>query len=184
MNVALLKERFVAVRQETVDVAVSNINAYRDFIGNGVAVGKLAEPIFAKLLDAPGQDFHAFHFAFTGKNPPFDIMLYRAKSETPKIRFAQVRQLYSSHFSQFHDAISQIVGGNDWCGISLKNYINEEAQISTNYQIRDLCERELGAVERMIDNSETVKKVFGMVVRVGRNRRDRNGLKSCVHPSA
>ena len=64
MDVSLLKERFKAIKQETVDVAVSSINAYRAFIGNGVAVGKLAEPIFAKLLDAPNEGFFAFHFAF------------------------------------------------------------------------------------------------------------------------
>ena len=55
MNVSLLKERFKAIKQETVDIAVSSINAYRGFIGNGVAVGKLAEPIFAKLLNAHGD---------------------------------------------------------------------------------------------------------------------------------
>jgi hypothetical protein len=164
MDLSLLKQRFKDIKQETVDIAVSNINAYRGFIGNGVAVGKLAEPIFAKLLDAPEHGFHAFHFAFTGKNPPFDIMLYRASSEITPKRFAEVRGLFASHFTQFHDAISRLVGGNNWCGVSLKNYINEEAQISTNYQIRDLCEVELGKEERMIDDQATVKKVFGMVV--------------------
>ncbi len=84
MDVSLLKERFTAIKQETVDVAVSSINAYRAFIGNGVAVGKLAEPIFAKLLDAPDEGFFAFHFAFTGKNPPFDVMLYKAKKNRQK----------------------------------------------------------------------------------------------------
>jgi hypothetical protein len=163
MNVALLKERFQAIKQETVDIAVSSINAYRGFIGNGVAVGKLAEPIFAKLLDAPDEGFYAFHFAFTGKNPPFDVMLYRAKAEIPKSRFAEVRKHYASDFAKFHDAISEIVGGNNWCGISIKNYINEEAQISTNYGIRDLCETKLGAAERVHDEAATVKEMFNTV---------------------
>ncbi len=163
MDVSLLKERFKAIKQETVDVAVSSINAYRAFIGNGVAVGKLAEPIFAKLLDAPAEGFFAFHFAFTGKNPPFDVMLYRAKTEIPKSRFAEVRKHYASDFKKFHDAISEIVGGNNWCGISIKNYINEEAQISTNYGIRDLCEAELGPLERIHNEAAKVKGMFNTV---------------------
>ena len=163
MDVSLLKERFKAIKQETVDVAVSSINAYRAFIGNGVAVGKLAEPIFAKLLDAPEEGFYAFHFAFTGKNPPFDVMLYKAEKEIPKIRFAEVRKLYSSDFTRFHNAISEIVGGNNWCGISIKNYINHEAQISTNYQIRDLCEQALGADEKVHGDAKAVGKMFSTV---------------------
>jgi hypothetical protein len=165
MDVSLLKERFKAIKQETVDIAVSSINAYRAFIGNGVAVGKLAEPIFARLLNAPDQGFYAFHFAFTGKNPPFDVMLYRAKAEIPARRFAEQRRLFSDDFSSFHDAISGIVGGNQWCGISIKNYINEEAQISTNYQIRDLCEKQFGAVERIVNANEEVQRMFATVVR-------------------
>lgn len=164
MDVSLLKERFKAIKQETVDVAVSSINAYRAFIGNGVAVGKLAEPIFAKLLDAPEDGFYAFHFAFTGKNPPFDVMLYRAEKEIPKNRFAEVRKLYASDFPKFRDAISDIVGGNHWCGISIKNYINHEAQISTNYLIRDLCERELGSIEKVHDETKAVEKMFAAIV--------------------
>jgi hypothetical protein len=167
MDVSLLKERFKAIKPETVEIAVSSINAYRGFIGNGVAVGKLAEPIFAKLLDAPQDGFHAFHFAFTGNNPPFDIMLYRAESEIPKDRFtgfSGFRKLYKSDFSKFQEKISNIVGGIDWCGISLKNYKNKAAQISTNYLIRDLCERELGAVERVIDDPTVVKEMFSKVV--------------------
>lgn len=164
IGVSLLKERFKAIKQETIDIAVSSINAYRDFIGNGVAVGKLAEPIFSKLLNAPDEEFHAFHFAFSGKNPPFDIMLYRAKSEIPKARFVEVKKLYSSDFEKFQDAISSIVGGKDWCGISLKNYKDKAAQISTNYRIRDLCEAELGTVERVIDEASVVKNMFSRVV--------------------
>ena len=164
MDVSLLKERFKSIKQETVDIAVSSINAYRGFIGNGVAVGKLAEPLFAKLLNAPEGDLHAFHFAFTGKNPPFDIMLYRSKNIIPKERFAEVKKLYSSDYLRFHEAISNCVGGNDWCGISLKNYKDKAAQISTNYGIRDLCEEEFGNVERVYDDPSVVKKMFEMVV--------------------
>ena|SRR5882672_1364314 len=101
MDVSLLKERFKAIKQETVDVAVSSINAYRGFIGNGVAVGKLAEPIFAKLLNAPDEGFYAFHFAFTGKNPPFDVMLYRAKTEIPKGRFTEIEFKKLAKHSRF-----------------------------------------------------------------------------------
>ena len=165
MDVSLLKERFKSINQETVDIAVSSINAYRGFIGNGVAVGKLAEPIIAKLLSAPEQCFHSFPFVFTGKNPPFDVMLYKAEKEIPRIKFSEVRKLYSSDFEKFHDAISQVVGGNEWCGISVKNYINEEAQISTNYGIRDLCESQLGADERVYADAATVRKMFTTVVK-------------------
>jgi hypothetical protein len=163
MDVSLLKDRFKAIKQETVDVAVSSINAYRAFIGNGVAVGKLAEPIFAKLLDAPDEGFFAFHFAFTGKNPPFDVMLYKAEKEIPKTRFGEVRKLYSSDFEKFHDAISEIVGGNNWCGISLKNYLNEEAQVSTNYDIRTLCEEYLGNDEKTHNDPEVINGVLKKV---------------------
>jgi hypothetical protein len=164
MDVSLLKERFAAIPQDTVDIAVSSINAYRVFIGNGVAVGKLAEPIIARLLAAPEEGFHAFPFVFTGKNPPFDVMLYRARVEIPKGRFAEVRKLFSSDFSAFHAAISKIVGGNGWCGVSIKNYLNEEAQISTNYEIRNQCETQLGAVERVHDGQEEVRQMFAAVV--------------------
>jgi hypothetical protein len=92
------------------------------------------------------------------------ICLHWQKSAFPKSKFSEVRKLFSSDFSKFHDAITEIVGSNNWCGISVKNYINEEAQISTNYAIRDLCEKEFGAVERIYDNATVVQKMFDAVV--------------------
>jgi hypothetical protein len=164
MNTALLKERFAALPQEEIDVIVSSINAYRAFIGNGVAVGKLAEPIIARLLENREANLFSFPFVFTGKNPPFDIMFYRGAEPIPSERFSNLRKLYSKNFSTFCRATSSLVGGLDnWCGISIKNYINKEAQISTNYAIREFCESRLGNELKTYDDPDLVSEVYAHI---------------------
>lgn len=161
MNVELLKGRFAELPQGLIDTAVSNINAYRDFIGNGVAVGKLAEPIIAQLLNDPSRNMHSFPFVFTGKNPPFDIIVYKAPKEIPRSKFTEVRSLYAQNYSRFHTETTSIVGSGNWCGISIKNYINEAAQISTNYSIREYCESVLGDEEKIYEDQAIVQKIYG-----------------------
>lgn len=145
MNIQFLQKAFARVPATSVDTAVSNINAYRDFIGNGVAVGKLAEVIIAKMFSNPSEGVHGFSFAFTGKNPPFDIMVYfRREGALPKDAFTKLRRLYQIDFPTFCRGIDKEVGSNLWCGISLKNYLNYESQLTTNYGIRTICEEMLG----------------------------------------
>jgi len=144
MNLKFLNEAFARIPKETIQIAVSNINAYRNFIGNGVAVGKLAEVIVAKMFCNPEENVHGFSFAFTGKNPPFDIMVYQREEALTKEAFTSLRRLYQIDFATFCRAIDKAVGSNNWCGISLKNYLNHESQLTTNYKIRTICEDTLG----------------------------------------
>jgi hypothetical protein len=103
---------------------------------------------------------------FTGKNPPFDIMLYRSNTEINSHKFTNLRKLYSDNFESFHKETSNLVGGADnWCGISIKNYINKEAQISTNYAIREFCETRLGNDLKIHDDPNLVSEIYGHISR-------------------
>ena len=164
MNVKFVKNAFETIPQETVQIAVSNINAYRDFIGNGVAVGKLAEVIIAKAFCSSAHDIHAFSFAFTGKNPPFDIMVYKRSEALAKETFTDLRRLYEVDFDAFSKAITAEVGSNNWCGLSLKNYLNHESQLTTNYKIRTICEDRLGAEIKTHTDPQTVNEIVTLAM--------------------
>ncbi len=157
MNLQFLQTAFAKIPKETIETAVSNINAYRNFIGNGVAVGKLAEVIIARMFTSEG--IHGFSFAFTGKNPPFDIMIYARKEPLARDAFTSLRKLYQINFDTFCKGISKAVGSDQWCGVSLKNYLNHESQVTTNYQIRTICEEMLGEEVRVYKDAATVKGV-------------------------
>jgi len=159
MNIDFLKKSFAEIPQKTSEIAASNINTYRDFIGNGVAVGKLAEVIIAKMFCNEKSMIHGFSFTFTGKNPPFDIMIYKRNKALDKKVFTDFRRLYEQDFTAFSNAISESIGSDQWCGISLKNYLNEESQLTTNYNIRSICEKELGDEERTYTDKDLIKKL-------------------------
>jgi hypothetical protein len=156
MNINFLKSAFSEIPKEKLQIAVSNINAYRNFIGNGVAVGKLAEVIVAEMFSNQKSKINGFSFAFTGKNPPFDIMVYERKVPLEKTDFTDLRRLYKTDYSIFESSISKIVGSKNWCGVSLKNYLNHESQITTNYKVRTLCEKHLGQKQMVFKDNDTV----------------------------
>lgn len=156
MNINFLKNAFGEIPEKKVQTAVSNINAYRDFIGNGVAVGKLAEVIIAEMFSNPKSKINGFSFAFTGKNPPFDIMVYERNTPLEKKDFTDLRRLYEKDYSIFESSITEVVGSKNWCGVSLKNYLNDESQITTNYKVRTLCEKHLGQKEEVFNDKDTV----------------------------
>lgn len=160
MNIEFLRKAFGRIPAANIEVAVSNVNAYRNFIGNGVAVGKLAEVIVAKMFSNPEAYIHGFSFAFTGKNPPFDIMVYYRKEALPKEAFTSLRRLYEIDFATFCKAIDKAVGSNLWCGISLKNYLNYESQLTTNYKIRTICEETLGTEFKIHNDKKVVEDVL------------------------
>ena len=117
---------------------ISHLSGLREVISSGQGIGKFLEYGFVRMFNRNSLKLECFHMALYNSKIKADILVY----EKGKITEEEIKQLLKQHKNK-EKFFLNINKKTKTLGVSLKNYLNQESQMSTDYVIRDLLEQKI-----------------------------------------
>jgi len=130
--------KFTKINQESMNWFISlYIDAKNNLYGTGASSGKGFEENLSTLIELY-TDFYAFKLDLVNKkNLTVDILV----SKSPKIKnFNLINVSLREDNTIDYEKLYKLLDNNPFLEISLKQYENNECQITTQYGIKELCD--------------------------------------------
>lgn len=126
------------------------------FFGTGASSGKVFEHMFSMLIEFTLPGFFTYRLdSVNNKNLTCDILISKSPG-IKNINFinASIKDDNTINYNKLY----KLLNNSPFLELSLKEYVNNACQISTQYGLRELCEK---FIEKNIfcDNLETVRLI-------------------------
>jgi hypothetical protein len=127
-----------------------------NFFGTGASSGKVFEHMFSMLIELTIPDFFTYRLdSVNNKNLTGDILI----SKSPKIKNINfINASIKDNNTINYNKLYKLLDDSPFLELSLKEYVNNACQISTQYELRELCE-ELIEKNTFCDDLETVRLI-------------------------
>ena len=148
---------FTKIDQHKINRLISMfLDGKGSFFGTGASSGKVFEHMFSMLIDFTIPNFFTYRLdSVNNKNLVADILI----SKSPKIKninfiTASIRENNTINYNKLY----KLLDDSPFLELSLKEYVNNQCQISTQYELRELCE-EFIEKNTFCDDLEVVRLV-------------------------
>jgi plasmid maintenance system antidote protein VapI len=142
------------------DHVASNINSIRLTISAGQGVGKFMELAIVLCINTYSKELEAKQLALYNSKIHSDIIIHQKGTITDD-HITRTLKKHKTSEDFFHNLSLQC--NNRVTGASIKNYVNNECQLTTDYSIRASLNEEFGEEDGIIITGERVQHYLGVI---------------------